>query len=86
MIATRHVFTATVFAGALLLGACSHDNAPSKVDAAALKQAQEQLSQPAWLRQHLPARTVAYLRVPSPWGLIGGAPNGRAKPSVKTKR
>jgi len=32
--------------------------------------------QPAWLRERLPEHTVAYLRVPSVWGLLS-APNGR---------
>jgi len=32
--------------------------------------------QPAWLRERLPENTVAYLRVPSVWGLLS-APNGR---------
>ncbi|WP_266170194.1 pilin [Dyella subtropica] len=60
---------------ALLLGACHRDQ-PS-ADAGAVRHAQEQLSQPAWLRQHLPAHTVGYLRIPSPWGLLGAVPNGR---------
>ena len=59
------------------LAACHKDDAPATVDAKAVQQAQEQLAQPAWLRSHLPAHTVAYLRLPSPWGVIGGVPDGR---------
>lgn len=35
------------------------------------------MSQPAWLRQHLPAHTEAYFRLPSPWGVVGAVPDGR---------
>jgi hypothetical protein len=74
---SRRVLPAAIFAaGTLLLGACHRDQAPA-VDAGAVHRAQEQLSQPAWLRQHLPAQTVGYLRIPSPWGLLGAVPNGR---------
>lgn len=39
--------------------------------------AAQAIVQPAWLRERLPDHTVAYLRVPSIWGLLS-APNGRA--------
>lgn len=72
----RRLLPATILAASAVLGACHRDQAPS-ADASAIKHAQEQLSQPAWLLQHLPAHTVAYLRIPSPWGLLGAVPNGQ---------
>jgi len=72
----RRLLPAAILAASAVLGACHRDQAPS-ADASAIKHAQEQLSQPAWLLQHLPAHTVAYLRIPSPWGLLGAVPNGR---------
>lgn len=38
--------------------------------------AAQAIVQPAWLRERLPEHTVAYLRIPSAWGLLS-APNGR---------
>lgn len=38
--------------------------------------AAQAIVQPAWLRERLPEQTVAYLRIPSAWGLLS-APNGR---------
>ncbi|SFS18533.1 Tfp pilus assembly protein, major pilin PilA [Dyella sp. OK004] len=72
----RRILPAAILAACTLLGACHRDKTPS-ADAGAISRAQEQLSQPAWLRQHLPARTVGYLRIPTPWGLLGAVPNGR---------
>ena len=72
----RRVLPAAVLAACAMLGACHRDHAPA-ADAGAIQRAQEQLSQPAWLRQHLPAQTVGYLRIPSPWGLLGAVPSGR---------
>lgn len=72
----RRVLTAAVLAACAMLGACHRDHAPA-ADASAVQHAQEQLSQPAWLRQHLPTHTVGYLRIPTPWGLLGAVPSGR---------
>ena len=72
----RRLLPAALFCACTALVACHRDQAP-QADADAVRRAQEQLSQPAWLRQHLPARTVGYVRIPSPWGLFGAAPNGR---------
>jgi type II secretory pathway pseudopilin PulG len=72
----RRLLPAAIVAACVFAGACHRDQAPT-ADAGAVQRAQEQLSQPAWLRQHLPARTVGYLRFPSPWGLLGAVPNGR---------
>lgn len=74
---SRVVFAAALVAAVPLLTSCHHDQAAAKVDAKAVQQAQDQLAQPAWLRSHLPAHTVAYLRIPSPWGVVGGVPDGR---------
>ena len=60
-----------------LLSSCHRDQAAATVDAKTVQQAQDQLAQPAWLRTHLPAHTVAYLRIPSPWSIVGGVPDGR---------
>ncbi len=51
--------------------------APARVPAPALPpRAAQAIAQPAWLRERLPEHTVAYLRIPSAWGLLS-APNGR---------
>ncbi|MDF4004221.1 pilin [Luteibacter sp. PPL552] len=77
MIARRTVVLATAIAVALGLTAChSKDDTPA-ADPKAVAAAQTAIASPAWLRQHLPAQTVAYLRIPSPWGLLGGVPDGR---------
>lgn len=43
----------------------------------ASSQAVESISARPWLRERLPADTIGYVRVPSPWGLFA-APNGKA--------
>lgn len=73
---SRRLLSAAVLSVCAMLGACHREQAPS-ADANAVRRAQEQLSQPAWLNRHLPARTVGYVRIPSPWGLLGAVPNGR---------
>ena len=45
-------------------------------NAQAIAEAQAATAHPAWLRTHLPTDVVAYARLPSPWALIGTAPNG----------
>ncbi len=84
MKARSHLLLASTTAAIVLLAGCSRpsDNAvvaprPAAVDAAAIARADASISQPAWLDQRLPANTVAYLRVPSPWGTLS-APDGRA--------
>ena len=78
MTARRTVLLSAAIVAALGLAAChkSGDEAPT-VDPKAVAAAQAAISSPAWLRQHLPAQTVSYVRIPSPWGMIGGTPNGR---------
>ncbi|HEX2941623.1 MAG TPA: hypothetical protein VHO91_11285, partial [Rhodopila sp.] len=78
---SRRSVAAAVAAACFAIAACHRDDAatgPATVDAATLQRAQDALSQPAWLRSHLPSTTVAYLRIPSPWGLIGAVPDGRS--------
>ncbi|MBK8182626.1 MAG: pilin [Candidatus Competibacteraceae bacterium] len=73
----------------VLLGACSKNeqasspSAPPAVAASSASalpaippRAAQPIVQPAWLRERLPEHTVAYLRIPSAWGLLS-APNGR---------
>lgn len=74
-------------AGALLLlPACQKDDpngtgsAPQVPMASAEAIAKHTAAAP-WLREHLPADTIAYLRLPSPWGLLA-APSGRASDPV----
>ncbi|HEY4090652.1 MAG TPA: pilin [Luteibacter sp.] len=77
MIARRTVLLSAAISAALGLAAChKKDEAPS-ADPQAVAAAQAALSSPAWLRQHLPAQTVAYVRIPSPWGMLNAVPNGR---------
>ena len=73
---SRRLLSVAVLCACAALGACHREQAPS-ADAEAVHRAQEQLSQPAWLNRHLPARTVGYVRIPSPWSLLGAVPNGR---------
>ncbi|WP_266159010.1 pilin [Dyella silvatica] len=75
-LASRRWMIATVLTAGLAISAC-HREPSNTVDAAAIQRAQAELSQPAWLRNHLPNSTVAYLRIPSPWGMLGAVPNGR---------
>jgi uncharacterized small protein (DUF1192 family) len=73
----------------ILLGACGRNeqastSAPAPVpvstpvpaSAPLPPRAAQAIVQPAWLRERLPEHTVAYLRIPSAWGLLS-APNGR---------
>ncbi|HRD67702.1 MAG TPA: pilin [Candidatus Competibacter sp.] len=72
-----------------LFGACSKNEqantpapAPAPAGTASVPtgmlppHAAQPIVQPAWLRERLPEHTVAYLRIPSAWGLLS-APNGR---------
>jgi Tfp pilus assembly major pilin PilA len=77
MIARRTVLLSAAITAALGLAACHKKDEAPAADPKAVAAAQTAIAAPAWLRQHLPAQTVAYLRLPSPWALIGGVPNGR---------
>lgn len=79
---SRSLFARTALPLALsltLLAGCSKDaSTPSPaLDSVARERAATAIARPAWLREHLPEHTVAYLRVPSVWGWLS-APNGRA--------
>lgn len=75
----RRLILAAIVASTCCIAAC-HKNPESAAapDAQAIAKAQATTAQPAWLRAHLPANVVAYARLPSPWALIGTAPNGTA--------
>ncbi|MGA7437901.1 MAG: hypothetical protein WBW32_07200, partial [Luteibacter sp.] len=77
MIARRTVLLAAAISAALGLVACHKKDEAPAADPKAIAAAQAALSSPAWLRQHLPAQTVAYVRIPSPWGMLNAVPNGR---------
>jgi hypothetical protein len=77
MIARRTVLLAAAISTALGLVACHKKDEATSADPQAVAAAQTALSAPAWLRQHLPAQTVAYIRIPSPWGMLNAVPNGR---------
>ncbi|QDE39164.1 hypothetical protein FIV34_08100 [Luteibacter pinisoli] len=77
MIARRTVLLTAAISAALGLVACHKKDEAAKADPHAVAAAQAALSSPAWLRQHLPAQTVAYVRIPSPWGMLNAVPNGR---------
>lgn len=74
-------------AGALLLlPACqkepsSQSGSNPQVPLASAAVIAENTAAAPWLREHLPADTIAYLRLPSPWGLLA-APSGRASDPV----
>lgn len=75
---------AAAVAAAVLVAGCGRDDASpnrpaavAQIDAAAQQRAAAAISQPAWLRERLPAHTVGYMRLPTLWGLMS-APNGRA--------
>lgn len=79
----RHSLLVAAIVAALALTACNKEptapTAPAalKLDGAAAQRAAAAIAGPAWLRERLPEHTVAYVRIPSPWGLTS-APNGRA--------
>lgn len=77
----RHAAAIAIATSCLVLAACHHKSSDTDkstpVDQASVKHVQDQLSQPAWLRDHLPAQTVAYLRIPTPWAMVGAVPDGR---------
>jgi Tfp pilus assembly protein PilE len=77
MIACRTVLLSAAIVAALGLAACHKKDEAPAADPKAVAAAQAAIASPAWLRQHLPTQTVAYLRIPSPWAAIGGVPNGR---------
>lgn len=81
MAISRRFALAGIAALCLLVGAC-HRHAgsagPAAPSAQALARARAATAQPAWLRAHLPANAVAYLRIPSPWTLLGATPTGTA--------
>ena len=67
------------------LAGCSRDagettTAPS-VPMASAEQIAAVTAHPPWLRDHLPAATIAYIRLPAPWALIG-APSGRSSDAM----
>lgn len=76
----RHSLLVAAIVAALGLAACNKEpTTPTalKLDGAASQRAAAAIAGPAWLRERLPEHTVAYVRIPSPWGLAS-APNGRA--------
>jgi Tfp pilus assembly protein PilE len=77
MIARRTVMLSAATFAALGLLACHRKDEAAAADPKAVASAQAAIAAPAWMRQHLPAQTVAYLRIPSPWSMLGGVPNGR---------
>lgn len=77
MIARRTVVLSAAIVAALGVVACHRKDEASAADPKAVAAAQAAISSPAWLRQHLPAQTVAYMRFPSLWAVAGGVPNGR---------
>ncbi|SFW18362.1 Tfp pilus assembly protein PilE [Luteibacter sp. UNCMF366Tsu5.1] len=77
MVARRTVLLSAAIVTALGLAACHKKDEAPTADPKAVAAAQAAIAAPAWMRQHLPAQTVAYLRIPSPWAMIGGVPNGR---------
>ncbi|MEP6898545.1 MAG: pilin [Rhodanobacter sp.] len=81
MIVSHRTAVAAMLAASLCITACHRDQ-PATVAAASLQRAQDELSQPAWLRSHLSAATVGYIRIASPWALLGAVPNGRPLDTV----
>jgi Tfp pilus assembly major pilin PilA len=77
MIARRTVLLSAAIVAGLGLAACHKKDEAPAADPKAVAAAQAAIASPAWLRQHLPAQTVAYLRFPSLWSIAGGVPNGR---------
>lgn len=76
----RHTALAAALALGLGLSGCNKEQAgPAavKLDSAAAQRAATAISGPAWLRERLPEHTVAYVRIPTLWGMTA-APNGRA--------
>lgn len=73
----RTAMAVLLLATGLTLAACGRNDDPAKTTAA--RQAQSDTSAIAtatWLRERLPADTITYVRLPSPWSLLS-APNGK---------
>ncbi len=68
---------------AVFLAGCHKDEstppvaAPSSAKKIDTALADQHIASPAWLSQRLPDDAIAYVRIPSPWGLVA-APDGRA--------
>lgn len=77
MTARRTTLISAALVAALGLAACHKNDEAAAADPKAVAAAQTAIAAPAWMRQHLPAQTVAYMRIPSPWAMLGGVPNGR---------
>lgn len=58
--------------GLALLGACSEQPGASKVPMADAAAQAKAYSDDAWLRERLPADSIVYLRIPSPWRMALG--------------
>ena len=77
---------------AVLLVACGKDSMPPQPVVQAVPGARVALApaeritavagQPAWLRQHMPAGAIGYLRLPSLWGSIAGAAGEQSRTMV----
>ena len=75
----QRCFVAGLVAGLCCLAGCQEQRqpAPQPPSPSALAKARSQTAEPAWLDTHMPAHSVAYLRLPSIWELVGTVPNGR---------
>jgi len=74
---TPRILVVGLVAGLCFLGGCKERTHQRPApDASAIARAQAVTSRPAWLHAHMPAHTVAYVRVPSPWTLAGATPTG----------
>lgn len=59
------------------LAGCGRDKEVASTAIADADDIADTIAAPPWLRDRLPADTIGYVRVPSPWGLLA-APNGKA--------
>lgn len=69
--------TAALALASLLLAACGRDGEIASTAIADADAVAATISSEPWLRDRLPADTIAYIRLPGPWALLS-APNGKA--------
>ena len=71
----------------LCLTSCAEDQSATEASVPMAQSAaiEEASASAPWLREHLPADTIGYLRIPSPWGMLA-APTGRASDAIYANR
>lgn len=72
----KFFLSACVIGAALFCGSDKNTSIAAPLNTAVQARVANSIAQPAWLRERLPEHTVAYVRIPPPWGLFS-TPSGR---------